>query len=151
MVEQSPAPMLRIFGADPYVDDRQRGHANLAVWIMGLPDCQLPARGKIVLEAIAHSCFNGSRSCRVENKTLARKTGLKLSAVKVWVIRLVELGFIARSKAKDHPGQGWQTTLLFDPLGLTDTRPKNQPTPAAPAADPGCPSSRHLISYLKLL
>ncbi len=149
MAEQSPAPVLRIFGGDPSVDGRQRGHAKIPYWIMALSDGDLPARGKIVLEAIVCSCFNGSRSCHVENKTLAKKTGLKLSAVKEWVVKLVALGFIVRSKAKDHPGQGWETTLFFDPLGLTDTRPKKQPTPAAPAADPGCSSSHHLIDSFK--
>src|SRR5271157_5551951 len=135
MAEQSPAPSLRIFGADASIEDRQRGHAKLPHWILALPD--LHPTGKIVLEALVGCCFNGERTCRVKNRKLADKTGLKLSAIKYWVIKLVEQGFILRPVDQLHSGESWETTLLFDPLGLEDTRLKNQPTPVNPLADPG--------------
>jgi len=140
MAVEATAPTLRIFGADPSIDDRQRGHAKLPQWIMALPD--LPWTAKGVLEGIVCCCFNGERICRVTNRKLAEKCGLKPRIVKYWVVKLVELGFITRHEIIPNSGEPWETILLFDPLGLADTRPKRCPTPANPLSDPGQPIVR---------
>ena len=139
MAASANAPTLRIFGGDPSVDDRQRGHAKLPHWIMALPD--LHPTGKVVLEGLIGACFNGERTCRIQKRRLADKTGLKVSVVKYWLIKLVETGFILRPKDQVSTGETWETTLLFDPLGLEDTRPKRYPAPANPLAGPGQPVS----------
>ncbi len=135
MAAEATAPTLRVFDGDSSVDDRQRGHSKLPYWIMALPD--LPWTAKGVLEGIVCSCFNGERTCRVTNRKLAEKTGLKPRVVKYWVVKLIELGFITRREITQNSGEPWETTLLFDPLGLTDTRPKRCPTPAKALSDPG--------------
>jgi hypothetical protein len=127
MAEHSPAPSLRIFHGEPSFDDRQRGHVTIPRWIQSLTE--IPPTGKAVLVALIGGCRDNGRVCRMPFRKLAAMSGLKVRTVKYWIGRLTTLGFILRREDVERSGEAWETTLLFDPRGLDDTRPKTCPTP----------------------
>ena len=133
-------PPTRLFGGDPSVDDRARGHVTIPKWIQALPD--LHSTAKTILGGLIGSCFSTNRTSRVTIRKLAADTGLKPCTVKYSLSRLVDLGFILHTGGRRQLRRDMGDNPLFDPRGIEDTRRKNQPAPANGLADPSQPISR---------